>query len=95
MAAVLASLLLLHFYSRSTAAYTFSFDCYARALEVANQVARNLTLGWSSVKPPAGFSVILRYPDGETLSRGGGRDSCYAYALVSVNGTLLLVEARG
>ena len=95
-ATVLAAALLLHFYARGSRAYTLAFDCYARALEVAGQAAQNLTAaGWSSVKPPAGYRVILHYPDSGVLSKGGGRGRCYAYTLVSVNGTLLLVEAKG
>ncbi|MEM4853165.1 MAG: hypothetical protein QXQ60_06340 [Thermofilum sp.] len=95
-AAVLAAALLLSLYARGSRAYTLAFDCYARALEVANLAAQNLTLaGWSSVKPPTGYRVILHYPDGRTLATGTGGDRCYAYTPVSANGTLLLVEARG
>ncbi|MEM4444796.1 MAG: hypothetical protein QXJ21_05495 [Thermofilum sp.] len=94
-AAVLASALLLHFYSRATRAYTLAFDCYSKALEVANLAAQNLTLaGWSSVKPPTGYRVILHYPDGRTLATGTGGDRCYAYTLTGVNGTLLLLTVR-
>ncbi|MEM2187113.1 MAG: hypothetical protein QXT37_09055 [Thermofilaceae archaeon] len=95
-ATVLAAMLLLSFYARGSRAYTLAFDCYARALEVAGQAAQNITLaGWSGVRPPSGFTIVLRYPDGRVLSRGGSRGRCYAYTLVSVNGTLLLVEAKG
>ncbi|MEM1696754.1 MAG: hypothetical protein QXG48_05895 [Thermofilaceae archaeon] len=96
VAAVLAAALLLSFYARSSWAYSLAFDCYSRALEAANLAAKNLTLaGWSGVRPPSGFTIVLRYPDGRVLSRGVGRGRCYAYTVVSVNGTLLLVEAKG
>jgi len=95
-ATVLAAALLLSFYARGSKAHSLAFDCYARALEAANLAAKNLTLaGWNGVKPPQGYRATLHYPDGRTLARGAGRGRCYAYALASVNGTLLLVEARG
>ncbi|MCS7104012.1 MAG: hypothetical protein NZ954_00415 [Thermofilaceae archaeon] len=93
---VLASTLLLHFYARNPHVYALSFECYAMAVEAASSAAWNLsTGGWRAVKPPHGWSVSLYFPDGRVYSKGTGGSRCYSYAIVNVNGTLLLVKARG
>ena len=92
--AIASSLLLLSLYMRASMAYVGAWECYRRALVIAADAARSVSMD-TPPSPPDGWRIEVFYAN-KTLTYGEAfRVRCWAYTITSEGGEVVLIKVEG